>query len=154
MKGLAISEHSEEKQFQWEILFDKELLSRITLDEYRLPTWAGTWKFINFAFRQQKKNWDCGWPDYPQNVSNKFDQVQQLMEQVGIIINIITVIYLWSIARSFLYVESPGDTFISYHSISSTLMFVFFQILYFQCQTGSTLRLGGRMETIWGRIQI
>lgn len=45
---------------------------------------------MNFAFRQLKQNWDCIWPDYQQNLSNKFDKVQQLEEQVGI--NIITSI--------------------------------------------------------------
>lgn len=94
VKGLAISEHSEEKQFQWEILFDRKLLSNVKLNEYGLPRWAGTWKIMNFAFRQQKPKWDCIWPEYQQNLSNKFDKVQRLMEQVMIIIYIIPFIYL------------------------------------------------------------
>lgn len=45
---------------------------------------------MNFAFRQQKPDWDHIWPDYQLTLSNKFDKVQQLEEQVGI--DVITII--------------------------------------------------------------
>ncbi|XP_031711792.1 uncharacterized protein LOC116388249 [Anarrhichthys ocellatus] len=81
VKSPAQLERSEEKQFQWEILFERKRRCKTEIDVFSLPVWAGTWKFINFAFRQQKKDWDRIWPDYQQNLSNKFDKVQQLEEQ-------------------------------------------------------------------------
>lgn len=86
MKSPAQLELSEEKQFQWEILFERKLVYNTEIETYSLPVWAGTWKYINFAFRQQKKNWDRIWPDYQQNFINKSDKLQQLEEQVGITI--------------------------------------------------------------------
>ncbi len=83
-------DHSEEKEFQWEILFERKPISKPEIDIFSLPVWAGTWKIMNFAFRQQKQNWDRIWPDYQLDISSKFDKVQQLEEQVGI--NIITII--------------------------------------------------------------
>ncbi|XP_026152461.1 myb-like protein X isoform X2 [Mastacembelus armatus] len=83
VKSPAQLERSEEKQFQWEILFESHLPCKPEIEEYFLPVWARTWKFMNFAFRQQKQNWDCIWLDYQQILSNKFDKVQQLEEQPG-----------------------------------------------------------------------
>lgn len=90
MKSPAQLEHSEEKQFQWEILFERKLVFKPEIDTFSLPVWAGTWKIMNFAFRQQKQDWDRIWPDYQLTLSNKFDEIQQLEEQVRI--NIITII--------------------------------------------------------------
>lgn len=43
---------------------------------------------MNFAFRQQKPKWDCIWSDYEQSLSNKWDKVQRLEEQVGTNVNV------------------------------------------------------------------
>ena len=90
MKSPSQQQLSEEKQFQWEILFERKLDSKSRIEEYSLPVWAGTWKIMNFVFGQRKENWDCIWPDYQQSVRDKSDEVQQLEDQVGI--NIITII--------------------------------------------------------------
>lgn len=74
---------SEEKLFQWEILFQRQEVCEPKLAKFSLPVWAGTWKIMNFAFRQQKPKWDCIWPDYEQSLSNKWDKVKELEEQVG-----------------------------------------------------------------------
>lgn len=84
-------ELSEEKQFQWEILFERKVVREAEREEFSLPVWAGTWKIMNFVFRQQKQNWDCIWPDYQQNRTDKFDELQQLAEQVGISVITVTV---------------------------------------------------------------
>ncbi|MED6277193.1 hypothetical protein CHARACLAT_010839 [Characodon lateralis] len=84
VKSPAQSEHSEDRDFQWDALFEKELVSKVEVGEYSLPVWAGTWKIMNFPFRQQKKNWDCGWENYQQDPSNKldkFDLIQLQMDQ-------------------------------------------------------------------------
>ncbi|TKS84094.1 hypothetical protein D9C73_019139 [Collichthys lucidus] len=73
-------ECSDEKQFQWEILFERKNDHKVELELYSLPPWAGTWKFINFPFRQQKKDWDNIWPDYQPNIS-RIDEIQQLKKQ-------------------------------------------------------------------------
>lgn len=44
---------------------------------------------MNFAFRQQKPQWDCIWPDYEQSVRDKFDIVQQLEEEVSIFVTLL-----------------------------------------------------------------
>lgn len=87
-------ECSDEKQFQWEILFERKKDHKVELELYSLPPWAGTWKFINFPFRQQKKDWDTIWPDYQPNIS-RIDEIQQLKNQVGI--NIIVIIFFWMV---------------------------------------------------------
>lgn len=76
-------ECSEEKQYQWEILFKPQDICKPKIKPYSLPIWAGTWKIMNFAFRQQKPKWDCVWPDYEQTLSDKSEKVQQLEEEVG-----------------------------------------------------------------------
>ncbi|XP_034403207.1 nestin-like [Cyclopterus lumpus] len=81
VKSPAQSERSEEKQLQWEILCQRKVLCKVCIEVFSLPVWAGTWKFMNFAFRQQKKDWDHIWPDYQYNLSNKLDKVEQLEEQ-------------------------------------------------------------------------
>lgn len=77
-------EHYEGKQFQWEILLERKWVWQAEIEKYSLPVWAGTWKIMNFAFRQQKQKWDRIWPEYQQNLTNKSDRLQQLEEQVGI----------------------------------------------------------------------
>lgn len=94
MKSPAQLERTEEKPFQWEILFERKPVGKAEIEIFTLPVWAGTWKFINFAFRQQQKYWDRIWPDFQQNLSNKFDKVQQLEEQVGINMKTILVLLL------------------------------------------------------------
>lgn len=84
MRSPAQLERSEEKQSQSDILFERMMNCQTEIEVFSLPVWAGTWKMMNFAFRQEKKNWDRIWPEYQQICSNKFDQVQQLEEQVGI----------------------------------------------------------------------
>ncbi|XP_029372252.1 myb-like protein X [Echeneis naucrates] len=81
MKRLGCLELSGEKQFQWGILSDKELVSKSKLEAYSLPVWAGTWKIMNFAFRQQKKDWDCNWPNYPKSCHDKSDELRHLEQQ-------------------------------------------------------------------------
>lgn len=71
------------QHFQWDVLFQREEVSQPEILTYGLPRWAGTWKIMNFAFRQQKPQWDCIWPDYEQSVSDKFDIVQRLEEEVS-----------------------------------------------------------------------
>lgn len=84
MKRSAQLEPCQGKQLQWEILFERQRVWTVEIEKYSLPPWAGTWKFINFAFRQQKQKWDGIWPDYQQNLSNTSDRLQQVDEQVGI----------------------------------------------------------------------
>lgn len=91
MKSPAQLELGQEKQFQWEILFKRQLIWTAEIEKYSLPTWAGTWKIMNFAFRQQKEKWDRIWPRYQQNLSNNSDRLQQLEEQVWINIIKVTV---------------------------------------------------------------
>lgn len=103
MKCPAQLECSEKKHFQWEILFESKLVSKPEVEHFSLPVWAGTWKIMNFAFRQQKRNWDCIWPDYQQNLSNKSDKVQQLEEQVGIkIITNVVFFFFFFVLSTFL----------------------------------------------------
>ncbi|KAM9323049.1 uncharacterized protein KZ484_021133 [Pholidichthys leucotaenia] len=80
-KSTAQFNLSEPKQFQWEILLHTKLAGKLELEKYSLPVWAGTWKIMNFPFRQQKKDWDHLWPDYQQNFSDKSERVQQLDEE-------------------------------------------------------------------------
>ncbi|XP_077354376.1 uncharacterized protein LOC144002759 [Festucalex cinctus] len=80
VKSTTLSESSEERQFHWDILFNRDEMPHPEIGVYRLPLWAGTWKIMNFAFRQQKQKWDCEWPAFQQSFT-KFDQVQQLLEQ-------------------------------------------------------------------------
>lgn len=88
MKSPAQEEVSEEREFKWDIVFERPLLHKANVEKYSLPPWAGTWKFINFPFRQEKKKWDCVWPVYHKpNSSNKFTElevIQQQKEQVGV----------------------------------------------------------------------
>ncbi|XP_061657388.1 golgin subfamily A member 6-like protein 22 isoform X2 [Syngnathoides biaculeatus] len=81
VKGTTQSEWSEEKQFHWDILPKRALINYPEIGVYHLPVWAGTWKIMNFAFRQQKQKWDCDWPALQQSSNHKFDKVQQLLEQ-------------------------------------------------------------------------
>lgn len=37
---------------------------------------------MNFAFRQEKPEWDRVWPDYQQPVSDKSDKREELEEEV------------------------------------------------------------------------
>lgn len=78
----------DDEQFQWQTLFERKLSSKVEVEKYSLPVWAGTWKFMNFPYRQQKKNWDYIWPEYQQKRSNRidtFDKIQNLKEQVRIL---------------------------------------------------------------------
>ncbi|KAA8584709.1 hypothetical protein FQN60_008494 [Etheostoma spectabile] len=81
VKSPAQLERTEENKFQWEIPIERKPVGKAEIEVFSLPVWAGTWKFINFAFRQQQKYWDRIWPDFQQNPSNKFDKVHQLEEQ-------------------------------------------------------------------------
>lgn len=71
------------QHFQWDVLLKRPEVCEPEIRIYGLPRWAGTWKIMNFAFRQQKPKWDCVWPDYEQSVSDKHDIVQQLEEEVS-----------------------------------------------------------------------
>nr|XP_019963316.1 PREDICTED: glutamic acid-rich protein-like [Paralichthys olivaceus] len=75
------SERPELTRFQWEILFERKLDSKAKVEEFSLPVWAGTWKIMNFVFRQQKPSWDRVWPDYPQPPSDKSEELEQFDEQ-------------------------------------------------------------------------
>ncbi|XP_058474049.1 SET nuclear proto-oncogene b [Solea solea] len=82
VKSPAQSEFSELKQkFEWEILFERELLCEPEVEKYSLPMWAGTWKIMNFVFRQQKQSWDCVWPEFQQSLSNTSDKLQELEDE-------------------------------------------------------------------------
>lgn len=37
---------------------------------------------MNFAFRQEKPKWDCGWLAYEQPLTNKSDKAEELEEEV------------------------------------------------------------------------
>lgn len=95
MKCSARLNCSEVKQFQWDVLYEKQMVCTPEIEIFALPVWAGTWKIMNFAFRQQKKEWDHIWPDYQQDLSNKSDKVQQLEEEVGTKILEITILLLF-----------------------------------------------------------
>lgn len=86
VKSPAQSEQPEDRDFEWDVLFERTLVTKVEIGEYGLPSWAGTWKIMNFPFRQQKKNWDCGWESYqqePSDKSDKFDLIQEQLDQVG-----------------------------------------------------------------------
>lgn len=70
----------ETNPFQWEIIFERMLVWEADIEKYSLPVWAGTWKIMNFAFRQQKHKWDQIWPEIFNKKSERF---QQLPTQVG-----------------------------------------------------------------------
>ncbi|XP_019745954.1 cingulin-like [Hippocampus comes] len=70
-----------QQRFQWDILFDRVVVPKPEIGIYQLPVWAGTWKIMNFAFRQEKQEWDGEWPAFQQHFSNKVDHVRQLLEQ-------------------------------------------------------------------------
>lgn len=76
------SESSEEKHFYWETLFERSEVCKPRIKNFTLPVWAGTWKIMNFAFRQEKPEWDCVWPDYEQPISDKSDKTEELEEEV------------------------------------------------------------------------
>lgn len=87
VKSPVQSEPSDDRDFRWDVLVERMLVSNMEVGEYCLPVWAGTWKIMNFPFRQQKKNWDCGWENYQQDPSyksDKFDLLQEQMDQVGL----------------------------------------------------------------------
>lgn len=83
-KSPAQSELSEAEQFGWDVLFHREKVGSAAIDTYALPAWAGTWKIMNFPFRQEKKDWDHLWAEYQQTLSTSFDRLQQLEEEVGL----------------------------------------------------------------------
>lgn len=98
-------ECSEEQQFEWDILCKTQEVCKPEIGIYTLPRWAGTWKIMNFAFRQQKQEWDCIWPDYEQSRSDHCESVLQLDEEVGTGIILISVlIYL------FIFFAGNSDT--------------------------------------------
>lgn len=37
---------------------------------------------MNFAFRQEKPEWDCVWPDYQPPISDKWDKTEELEDEV------------------------------------------------------------------------
>lgn len=88
MRSPAQEELSEERDFKWGTVFERQLLHKANVEKYSLPPWAGTWKIMNFPFRQEKKNWDCVWPVYhkpnSRNKSLEFEELQQQNEQVGV----------------------------------------------------------------------
>lgn len=63
-------------------MLDRPEVCKPRIKHFALPVWAGTWKIMNFAFRQEKPEWDCGWPDYRQPVSDKRDKAGELEEEV------------------------------------------------------------------------
>lgn len=75
-------ESSEEKHFYWEILFERSEVCKPRIKHFTLPVWAGTWKIMNFAFRQEKPEWDCVWPDYEEPISDKSEKTEELEEEV------------------------------------------------------------------------
>lgn len=108
MKSPGQAELSEAKQFHWDILFQRENVCKVAIETYSLPVWAGTWKIMNFPFRQEKKDWDHIWTDYQQNLTNNFDQIQQLEEEVGIITMTVVLLIsaLYGLARCYMSTES------------------------------------------------
>ncbi|XP_034047680.1 golgin subfamily A member 6-like protein 7 [Thalassophryne amazonica] len=75
VKSLVLKECSEDELLPWEIIFERKLTNSAEIENYSLPLWARTWKYINFAFRQEKQMWDCIWPIYQQNI---FAETQNL----------------------------------------------------------------------------
>lgn len=69
---------------------------------------------MNFAFRQQKPQWDCIWPDYEQSISDKFDVVQQLEEEVSVDITLLCpdcVCIFFCVTLFFLYFRWQEELF-------------------------------------------
>ncbi|KAM6975896.1 uncharacterized protein LKV04_015161 [Tautogolabrus adspersus] len=81
VKSPAQLELSEEKQFQWDVLYDRKCVGKAETGTYSLPVWAGTWKIMNFPFRQYKPEWDVVWPDYEEELSDKTEDLQRLEEE-------------------------------------------------------------------------
>ncbi|XP_029941435.1 uncharacterized protein LOC115383395 [Salarias fasciatus] len=81
VKSPAQSKSSGSEKYQWQILIERTLVCNAVIDIYSLPVWAGTWKIMNFPFRQQKKDWDCVWPEYQPVLSDKSVELEQLEEQ-------------------------------------------------------------------------
>lgn len=80
VRHLLRSEVSEEKH--WETLLERQEACKPQIGHFTLPVWAGTWKIMNFAFRQEKPKWDGVWPDYEQTISNKSGKIEELEEEV------------------------------------------------------------------------
>lgn len=72
----------EEKHFYWETLLERQEVCKPQIKHFALPVWAGTWKIMNFAFRQEKPKWDGVWPDYELTISNKSGKIEELEEEV------------------------------------------------------------------------
>lgn len=85
------------QHFQWDVLFNRQELSEPKIMTYGLPRWAGTWKIMNFAFRQQKPEWDCIWPHHEQSISDKFDIVQQLEEEVSTAVALFSALVVFAV---------------------------------------------------------
>ncbi|XP_056875441.1 uncharacterized protein LOC130517527 [Takifugu flavidus] len=81
VRHLLHLESYEGKHFDWETFLERQGVCKPQIKHFTLPVWAGTWKIMNFAFRQEKPKWDCGWPEYEQPITNKSDKVEELEEE-------------------------------------------------------------------------
>ncbi|XP_051907057.1 trichohyalin-like [Hippocampus zosterae] len=81
VKVATPSARSGRKQFQRDILLDRDAVPKPEIQIYQLPVWAGTWKIMNFAFRQEKQKWDGGWPAFQRPFPDKVDDARKLPEQ-------------------------------------------------------------------------
>lgn len=63
---------------------------------------------MNFAFRQEKPEWDCVWPDYEQAISDKSGKTEELDEEVRTKVLVFIVLfcffYLFSFTDSLLII--------------------------------------------------
>lgn len=92
VRGPAQQICSQDKLFQFETLSDRKWLHRVEIGEYSLPVWAGTWKIMNFPFRQQKKDWDNDWPTYqqrPRDASHRLHRISGQEAEVRILLEVL-----------------------------------------------------------------
>ncbi|XP_061732855.1 glutamic acid-rich protein-like isoform X2 [Nerophis ophidion] len=79
VKVTSLTERSGEKP--WDIIYTRNLIPSPEIEVYALPVWAGTWKIMNFAFRQQKEEWDHVWADFQQKSHSILSEAHELLEQ-------------------------------------------------------------------------
>ncbi|RVE65455.1 hypothetical protein OJAV_G00116740 [Oryzias javanicus] len=109
VRSPAQEEVSEEREFKWDTVFERLLLHKANVEKYSLPPWAGTWKFINFPFRQEKKKWDCAWPVYHEpNCSNKLTELEMIQQQKEQN-EPFELVGSWKLNRTELFTEDPTD---------------------------------------------
>lgn len=81
----------DEESYQWNILYEQRSVREAEIAAYSLPVWAGTWKIMNFVFRQQKHMWDHLWANYKLKPTDRLELILNIDEEVRLLLNIYTL---------------------------------------------------------------